>query len=514
MAHAGLTEEDIPEGKVNQVCREWLVREDNAIAYRLQDEEINSFYEGNRFKNQVFRSDLEKARYIQEKEEYERMIEFERERQRVADEDERIAKEIQEALVDEERRKAEQLNLIVEEDEKLAQRLQEKEKERLKRKKVQRERLQVEKIRLEKFGSMNPDLLDAVNRTIADMDDAEIFGDLVNPIAGTSNSSGLTEDYLSDLCLKPPVGLTEAEMSQFMAEQDEELARFLHQYETQRKAAIAKEKKEWIEAQDYEIARILQEEEKARAKRARERARQAKLERERMRKVDQEGNLIFNGKINQHDDATSLGSNTIKSSNSSGHYYSRERIDSTNHKRSRQLGGRGGLTQSYHELAIEETSLTNMNHSSCSINNNETNYHDISPEANDLAKRDLPPIPSFHNVAMDLDPTYKRRQPTSGTPSKKVEPENVADLTGVHFAELCRVSPCSSSSQSPPANKNNAQQQQQQQQQPTINETNYNNLQAEQFDDNNYIGYQPVQGQRRVTAEKRSKKSRDTCRTQ
>ncbi|XP_015785762.1 coiled-coil domain-containing protein 50-like [Tetranychus urticae] len=478
MAQAGLTEEDIPEGKVNQVCREWLVREDNAIAYRLQDEEINQFYEGNRYKNQVFRSDLEQARYIHENEEFERMMEFEREKQRLADEDERIAKEIQEALLEEERRKAEELNIIAEEDEKLALRLQEKEKERLKRKKLQRERLQVEKIRLEKFGSMNPDLLDAVNRTIADMEDADVIGDLGNPIAGTSNSAGITEDDLSDFCMKPPSGLTDEEMNHFMAEQDEELAHFLHQYETTRKAAIAKEKKQWIESQDYEIARILQEEERARAKRARERARQAKLERERLRRAEQENNY---NKSNG-DDATSTGSNTSKSNSSRGHYYSRERIDSYKQP----------IQESYQELEVSETSFNDNN---CSPTL-EANLSNVSLDNNDLAKRDLPPIPSFHNVAMDLDPTYKKRQKSN----KKIEPEITTDLTGVHFAQLCRVSPCSSSSS----------------QSPTENCKPFNEIpEPESIDDgSSYLAYQPVQGQRRITTEKRNKKNRDVCRTQ
>lgn len=440
---------------------------------------VNQFYEGNRFKNQVFRSDLEQARYIQEKEEFERMMEFEREKQRLANEDERIAKEIQEALLEEERRKAEELNIIAEEDEKLALRLQEKEKERLKRKKLQRERLQVEKIRLEKFGSMNPDLLDAVNRTIADMEDADVIGDLGNPIAGTSNSAGITEDDLSEFCMKPPANLTEEEMQQFMAQQDEELARFLHQYETTRKAAIAKEKKQWIESQDYEIARILQEEEKARAKRARERARQAKLERERLRRAEQENNY---NKSNG-DDANSTGSNTSKSNSSRGHYYSRERIDSY-HKPPIQEP-----LQSYQELEVSETSFNDNSRTynySPTIENN-----DVSPD-NDLAKRDLPPIPSFHNVAMDLDPTYKKRQK-----NKKAEPEMTTDLTGVHFAQLCRVSPCSSSSQSP-----------------TENCKPFNDIPESIDDSSSYLAYQPVQGQRRITTEKRNKKNRDVCRTQ
>ncbi|GBN60969.1 hypothetical protein AVEN_24053-1, partial [Araneus ventricosus] len=40
MASSGLAEDvNIPEGKVEAVCKEWLVREDGVLAYKLQKEE-------------------------------------------------------------------------------------------------------------------------------------------------------------------------------------------------------------------------------------------------------------------------------------------------------------------------------------------------------------------------------------------------------------------------------------------------------------------------------------------
>lgn len=38
-------------GKVHEMCREWIVREDGALAYQLQSQEINDHYKHNKHKN-------------------------------------------------------------------------------------------------------------------------------------------------------------------------------------------------------------------------------------------------------------------------------------------------------------------------------------------------------------------------------------------------------------------------------------------------------------------------------
>ncbi|KAL3227898.1 hypothetical protein MRX96_003845 [Rhipicephalus microplus] len=48
----------VPEGRVEKVCKEWLVREDGVLAYRLQSQEINQRYNLNRTNNQLLRADL------------------------------------------------------------------------------------------------------------------------------------------------------------------------------------------------------------------------------------------------------------------------------------------------------------------------------------------------------------------------------------------------------------------------------------------------------------------------
>ncbi|KAG0420931.1 hypothetical protein HPB47_003151, partial [Ixodes persulcatus] len=73
MAEAQVSEEQavVPEGRVEKVCKEWLVREDGVLAYRLQSQEINQRYNLNRTNNQVLRSDLPIAKTVQRTEEEE-----------------------------------------------------------------------------------------------------------------------------------------------------------------------------------------------------------------------------------------------------------------------------------------------------------------------------------------------------------------------------------------------------------------------------------------------------------
>ncbi|XP_066581904.1 coiled-coil domain-containing protein 50-like [Prorops nasuta] len=67
MARSVLSSDTLPKaGRVNEVCREWLVHEDGALAYRLQDEEIKEHYTGNKVRNAQVREDLPRARVEQE----------------------------------------------------------------------------------------------------------------------------------------------------------------------------------------------------------------------------------------------------------------------------------------------------------------------------------------------------------------------------------------------------------------------------------------------------------------
>lgn len=61
-------------GRVTEVCKEWLVREDSALAYQLQNKEISEHYKGNKHRNQIVRQDFPTAlsEQIREKEDAER----------------------------------------------------------------------------------------------------------------------------------------------------------------------------------------------------------------------------------------------------------------------------------------------------------------------------------------------------------------------------------------------------------------------------------------------------------
>uniref|UniRef100_A0A182Q3V7 Coiled-coil domain-containing protein n=1 Tax=Anopheles farauti TaxID=69004 RepID=A0A182Q3V7_9DIPT len=82
MAHFSITEmpdlkvtDTFPKsGRVTEVCKEWLVREDGALAYQLQNQEINEHYKGNKQRNQIVRQDFPTAlsEQIREKEDAER----------------------------------------------------------------------------------------------------------------------------------------------------------------------------------------------------------------------------------------------------------------------------------------------------------------------------------------------------------------------------------------------------------------------------------------------------------
>ncbi|XP_015430941.1 PREDICTED: coiled-coil domain-containing protein 50 isoform X2 [Dufourea novaeangliae] len=92
-------------GRVNEVCREWLVHEDGALAYRLQDEEIREHYSGNKVRNAQVREDVPKARVEQELEalRYQDYVQQQEER------DALVARQIALSLEKEERHKEREL---------------------------------------------------------------------------------------------------------------------------------------------------------------------------------------------------------------------------------------------------------------------------------------------------------------------------------------------------------------------------------------------------------------------
>lgn len=106
MAKSVLSSDTLPKaGRVNEVCREWLVHEDGALAYRLQDEEIKEHYTGNKVRNAQVREDVPRARVEQELEaiRYQTYIQQQEER------DALVAKQIALSLEREERHREREL---------------------------------------------------------------------------------------------------------------------------------------------------------------------------------------------------------------------------------------------------------------------------------------------------------------------------------------------------------------------------------------------------------------------
>ncbi|KAI4501250.1 hypothetical protein M0802_003623 [Mischocyttarus mexicanus] len=233
MAKSVLGSDTLPKaGRVNEVCREWLVHEDGALAYRLQDEESKYFflllfkehYTGNKVRNAQVREDLPRAKVEQELEaiRYQSYIQQQEERDAVV---------------------ARQIALSLEREEHLKER---KEHQR-EREEHQRERELQERMRSQlKLDDEELSMKLEIERRIQEEKDEELARKL------QEEEEGAADDHDS------PVN------EQLLLDQK-----------------IA------MEAQDAELARMLQEKERAKARKARERARQKKLEKQQMQQLEQ-----------------------------------------------------------------------------------------------------------------------------------------------------------------------------------------------------------------------------------
>jgi len=446
---------DIPEGKVQKVCKEWLVREDGVLAYRLQNEEINQHYEGNRCKNRTVREDLPLAKNLQRSEEDEATImrlNYERILDQQIEIDERVAREMQDKLLEQEYGQ----RIVEEEDAKLAQKLAQKERKRIIKKRLEKEKQQVEKLSAQ---------LNTTNNRFENCDNEEVVG-LANSVdtihlSDENNTSPMSDEELdlSEFCLQPPPGLSAEEMKIFLEEQDAEIARLLQQQEMKRKSTVNKEKLAIIEAQDYEIARLLQKQEKERIRRLKERAKQKALQKQ----LENESNgLTIANRNNELFD---------------------ERRDN-------------------HIYAEHQTRTTHA-----------SNYYSDA----DSITYEEPYQLYHHNIAMDLDPTYKRNSTATSNPLLNSSPNtrslhsttneiesNVDDSSvnavgaGIHFAQVYKVTPSSSESNSPVSTT-------QRTRDPMIGEDYTSMLESNNSLQSPVQPYLPVQGQRRISSMEKKK---------
>ncbi|XP_059220900.1 uncharacterized protein LOC106082456 isoform X4 [Stomoxys calcitrans] len=229
---AATTTETLPKsGHVNEVCKEWLVREDGALAYKLQSQEITDFYKGNRTRNAVVREDFPTAlqEQLKEKETAEKQAEAYRRRLKEQEEyDKRVAKEITDKL----ERDLQEQRLRELESEKLAQDMQ----------------------------KLSPEKYDCL---------------VGNATPNQTPPTGVKERHLQehaddielyvDPCDYKEIGLPMAEIKEMNAklkqeQKDELLARRLQELEVQDGMTLEeRDRMLAIEAQDKELAKMLQE---------------------------------------------------------------------------------------------------------------------------------------------------------------------------------------------------------------------------------------------------------------
>lgn len=378
--------------------------------------------------------------------------------------DERVAREMQDKLLEQEYGQ----RIVEEEDAKLAQKLAQKERQRIIRKRLNKEKQQVEKL--------SAQLNTTNNNRFKNCDNEQVVG-LANSVdaihLSDENNASLMSDEeldLSEFCLQPPPGLSAEEMKIFLEEQDAEIARLLQQQEMKRKSTVNKEKLAIIEAQDYEIARLLQKQEKERIRRLKERAKQKALQKQ----LENESNGL-----------------TIANRNDE-------------------------LFNERHDNHIYAEHQTRTTHAS--------NYYSDA----DSITYEEPYQLYHHNIAMDLDPTYKRNSTATSNPLLNSSPNtrslhsttneiesNVDDSSvntvgaGIHFAQVYKVTPSSSESNSPVSTT--------QRTRDSMIDEDYTSM----LDNNNHNSlqssvqpYLPVQGQRRISSMEKKKKSKDSCKTQ
>ncbi|XP_070074237.1 calponin homology domain-containing protein DDB_G0272472 isoform X5 [Drosophila takahashii] len=272
-------------GHVNEVCKEWLVREDGALAYKLQSQEINDFYKGNRYRNAVVREDFPTALHeqIKEKEQAQRRVDAYRRRLTEQEEhDKRVAKEIADKL---ERDLQEQQQKELQQSELIAKQMQEiyvnlpPVPPPATRDKSRPPPRPAKKLSPEKYdqlvgnfglgpapGSVSGSAKAAERHMQQHADDIELY---VDPCDYASlREIGLPMEEIQEMSKKLK-----------QEQKDELLARRLQAIES--KDCVRQEHRDRllaIEAQDKELAKMLQDREKAKAKRAKEKARLRKTQ--------------------------------------------------------------------------------------------------------------------------------------------------------------------------------------------------------------------------------------------
>ncbi|KAL1518357.1 hypothetical protein ABEB36_001992 [Hypothenemus hampei] len=297
-------EEALPKsGRVNEVCQEWMIREDSALAYQLQNKEFSEHLSGNRFRNAVVREDFPRAKSEQQKEQelaeqaaavYHRMLQEQEEH------DQKVAKELAEKLEREERFKRRALEIR---DQDVARQMLEKERYKVEHLQMSPSRLlpllshrvpkeqsphrptplnyqaNLSQMPQKRQGLAMPlpqdnglPMMDQQKYCSSDINTAELY---IEPYRSTQQDINRIDVVQDD---EFGIPLHELTLRQIQEKKDAELARQLQEEEGNvQDTLLDRDRMLAIEAQDKELAKLLQERERAKAKRAREKAKQKAL---------------------------------------------------------------------------------------------------------------------------------------------------------------------------------------------------------------------------------------------
>ncbi|KAK5642619.1 hypothetical protein RI129_008786 [Pyrocoelia pectoralis] len=275
-------------GRVNEMCREWVVREDGALAHHLQNQEITEHLQGNRFRNALVREDFPHALDEQLRE------------QQLA---EQAAAVYHQMLAEQE-----EVDILY------AQKLDNLEREEKSRRRpievhdesYTHRLLDIDhspSTRLHQAHQRNSDRFSPPQRLDKSSNNSPRRQALQMPLPDNSNymepcsnveNGAASDNYLYTEPYKPSenlisqfdrieiaeLGLPLDEIGERERQQlkDEQLARELQEQENNsEQSQLNRDRMLAIEAQDKELAKLLQERERQKAKRARERAKQKAL---------------------------------------------------------------------------------------------------------------------------------------------------------------------------------------------------------------------------------------------
>ncbi|XP_070207936.1 uncharacterized abhydrolase domain-containing protein DDB_G0269086-like [Littorina saxatilis] len=293
--------------QIESVRNQFRVHEDGALAYQIQEREIEQHYGLNRYNRRTVREDIPVAKVVQTQEEIEQQKERLRKLaalQAQAEADEIVARRVNRQIQDEARR-TEVVREI--EDEELARQLQDKEKAKYEKylQKKRERKLKKEREKLEQELAKNTEearltvhpAADGSNTDQArqDMEALRLQG--ASPANGVTRyqyrvtPAGHIEDDgdFSDFFAVPPDNLHPEEWEKMQQQQDEELARLLQEQEHKRtKAEVDKHKLREIEQRDEQLAVIIQEQEKLKDKKYKQKLQQRK-EQKKLEKQHSEG---------------------------------------------------------------------------------------------------------------------------------------------------------------------------------------------------------------------------------